>query len=80
MVQTHHRPILRVLFGPEAQNGVSLKIPNVCFLQHFLMFFFGVGSGTSPVKAKKMLKSHKKGSAGMLWERFLIEGGKGSKK
>ena len=27
-----------------------------------------------------MLKSHKKGSEGMLWERFLIEAGKGSKK
>ena len=47
---------------------------------YVLGFLFLVGSGTSPGKAKKMQKSHKKGSEGMLWERFLIEAGKGSKK
>ena len=59
--------------------SVSNISPNAFFVT-FFCFFFCVGSGTSPGKAKKMLKSHKKGSEGMLWERFLIEAGKGSKK
>ena len=71
---------LESIIWPRVTQPRVSKISKFVFFVTFLDVLFFVGSWTSLAKAKMIQKSDKKESEGMLWERFLIEGGKGSKK